>query len=377
MFSSPAHARSVAPSHWPPDDRDVWYRIPIERVKAMGYGPGMRTRRLGMNGPQLSVIGFGALEVGLREGTWREGLSDEDVLNIIRAAPDAGIDWIDTAEVYGDGNSERLVGRALVGRRDDVLIATKVAEQAENYGGTGFRPEEIRAACDASLERLRTDRIDLYQLHWWPRDGERVPIEETWGAMAGLVEEGKVRFIGVSNFDQCQIRRCLAVRHVDALQAQFSPVTPALADLFTWCGEQGIGVLAYGPLGYGLIRPALPTVQEMTEMLGDLLGPKAPERWGSAALELLREIHPIAERLGAPLSHVALAWNLAQPGVTSVIAGSSNPDHIHSNAQAGDVQLDDDTVNEIDALVARYRRSGVRPHDPFDLGRGLEGDTRS
>jgi aryl-alcohol dehydrogenase-like predicted oxidoreductase len=337
----------------------------------------VRTRRLGKNGPELSVIGFGALEVGLTEGTWKERLSDEDLLNIIRAAPDAGIDWIDTAEVYGDGNSEMVVGRALLGRRDDVLIATKVAPPAPNYGGTGFRPEEIRAACDASLGRLRTDRIDLYQLHWWPRHGEQVPIEETWGAMAGLVEQGKVRFIGASNFNQQQIERCLSVHHVDSSQLQFSPVTPGLADLIAWCGEQGIGVVTYGPLGYGLLRPKIPTEEEMSQMLGDLMGPEAPERWGYAALALVREMHPIAQRLSIPMTHLALAWNLTQPGVTAAIAGSTNAGHIRSNAQAGEVQLDDETVREIDALVDRYRASGVRPHDPFDLGRGLDIDAES
>lgn len=332
----------------------------------------MRTRRLGENGPELSVIGFGAMEVGDREEASKRGLSDEDLLDVIRAAPDAGINWIDTAEAYGRGNSETLVGRALSGRRDEVLIATKVAEHAASYGGTGFRPEEIRAACDASLRRLRTDRIDLYQLHWFPRDAEQVPIEETWGAMAGLVEEGKVRFIGVSNFNQRQIGRCHAVRRVDSLQAQFSPVTPALADLIEWCGEQGIGVVAYGPLGYGLIRSPIMTEEGMTQMLGDLLGPEAPERWGFAALELVREMQPIAERLGIPLSHLALAWTLAQPGVTSVIAGSTDPDHIRSNAEAGDVLLDGGTVKEIGVLVDRYQASGARPLDQFGVGRGME-----
>jgi aryl-alcohol dehydrogenase-like predicted oxidoreductase len=113
------------------------------------------------------------------------------------------------------------------------------------------------------------------------------------------------------------------------------------------------------------------TEEEMVRMLGDLLGPEAPDRWGFAALELVREMHPIAERLGMPLSHLALAWNLAQPGVTSVIAGSMDPDHVRSNAEAGDVRLDDETVEEIDALVDRYRASDARPLDQFGLGRGL------
>jgi aryl-alcohol dehydrogenase-like predicted oxidoreductase len=130
--------------------------------------------------------------------------------------------------------------------------------------------------------------------------------------------------------------------------------------------------VAYGPLGYGLIRPTIMTEQEMTQMLGDVLGPEAPEHWGFAALELVRQLHPIAERLGMPLSHLALAWNLAQPGVTSVIVGSMNPDHIRSNAEAGEVRLEDETVKEIDTLVDRYRASDARPLDQFGIGRGLE-----
>src|ERR671918_2890873 len=140
----------------------------------------MRTRQLGSNGPEISVIGYGAWEAG--GDAWGPNESDQVVIDAIRAGLDAGIAWIDTAEVYGDGKSEELVGRAVEGRRDGVVVATKVAPRPD---GTGFRRDEVRTACEGSLKRLGLDRIDLYQLHW--RDG-RVPVEETWEAMAALVD---------------------------------------------------------------------------------------------------------------------------------------------------------------------------------------------
>src|SRR6187401_1780701 len=152
----------------------------------------MQTRRLGSQGPEITVIGYGAWEAGGAD--WGPNESEDAVIAAMHAALDAGIGWIDTAEVYGSGVSETLVGRAVAGRRDDLLIFTKVAPAPE---GSGFRPEQVRAACDASLGRLGTDHIDLYQLHW--PDDTGVPLEDTWGAMAELVEAGKVRHVGVSN----------------------------------------------------------------------------------------------------------------------------------------------------------------------------------
>ena len=196
------------------------------------------------------MIGYGAWEAG---GTaWGANESDEVVIEAIRAGLDAGIDWVDTAEVYGDGVSETLVGRALEGRRDEVVVATKVAPEPE---GSGFKPSQVREACEKSLGRIGTDRIDLYQLHWPDESG--VPLEETWGAMTELQDAGLVRHIGVSNFDQAQIETCLAMRHVDSLQPEFSMLTREHGDLIRWCGEQGIGVISYGPLAYGLLTGAI------------------------------------------------------------------------------------------------------------------------
>jgi aryl-alcohol dehydrogenase-like predicted oxidoreductase len=303
----------------------------------------VRTRRLGSRGPELSVVGFGAWEAGGDD--WGPNASEGSVIGAIRAGLDAGMTWVDTAEVYGDGVSETLVGRAVGDRRADVLIATKVAPAPD---GTGFRPDDVRAACAASLRRLGTDVIDLYQLHW--PDG-RVPVEETWGAMVELLDAGFVRSIGVSNFDRELIERCLAIHHVDSLQQEFSLVRPEDRDLIRWCGEVGVGVLSYSPLGAGLLtgtidRADAGRIDDWRASEG-LTSPAHLER----AFAIVDGMRPIAERLGISVAQLALAWNLAQPGVTSAIAGSRSSDHARANAAAGDLELDGATVAELDALV--------------------------
>jgi aryl-alcohol dehydrogenase-like predicted oxidoreductase len=311
----------------------------------------MRTNGLGSRGPEVSVIGFGAWEAG-GGSEWGESPPEEQVLDAIRTVFETGIDWIDTAEVYGRGRSEELVGRAIEGRRDEISIFTKVAPQPD---GSGFRAAQVRSACEASLRRLGTDHIDLYQLHWPDERGTRV--EETWGAMTELMDDGLVRFIGVSNFDRDLIERCEAIRHVDTLQQEFSMLQLEDRDLIRWCGEQGTGVLSYGPLAYGLLTGAITSETRFDrgdfrggdEEGGSLFGAGNRER----NLALVEALRPIAERLAITLAQLALAWNVAQPGVTAAIAGSRNPDHVRSNAAAGDVVLDAATLSELDAIVSR------------------------
>jgi len=307
------------------------------------------TRRLGSQGPEISVIGFGAWEAGLGP-EWGEAPPTEQVVAAMRQAIDEGIDWIDTAEVYGDGRSEEVVAEAVRGRRDEVLIATMLAPAPE---GTGFRPDEVARGCRRSLERLETDRIDLYQLPW--PDDTGVPIEETWGAMAALVDEGLVRYIGVSNFDRALIERCEAIRHVDSAQQQFSMVTLEEAELIAWCGEVGTGVVTYGPLAFGLLTGAI--TMETTFSDGDHRG--EDETWDALfvpeqrarALTVVDAMRPIAERLGVSLAQLALAWNVYQPGVTAAIAGSRDATHVTSNAAAGALELDAQTLAELNALL--------------------------
>ena len=310
----------------------------------------MRTQRLGRDGPDISAIGFGAWEAGKSE-EWGEPPPDEQIVAAIDAVFETGIGWIDTAEVYGLGTSEEFVGQVTAGRRDEIQLFTKVAPGPR---GSGFRPEEVGAACRRSLERLRTDHIDLYQLHW--PDGS-VPVEDTWGAMAALVDEGLVRHIGVSNFDRGEIERCLAIRHVDSLQQEFSMFVLDDRELIRWCGDQGIGVLAYGPLAYGLLAGAIS--METTFAAGDFRGngetwevlfaPEARRRW----LGIVDELGAIAERFGVTVAQLSLAWTFHQDGVTGAIAGSRNPDHVRTNAAAGDIALDEATRAEIESLLRR------------------------
>jgi aryl-alcohol dehydrogenase-like predicted oxidoreductase len=310
----------------------------------------MRTKRLGRDGPEISVVGFGAWEAGKSE-EWGEPPPDEQIVAAIDVVFETGIGWIDTAEVYGLGTSEEFVGRVTAGRRDEIQLFTKVAPGPR---GTGFRPEEVGKACRQSLQRLGTDHLDLYQLHW-PDDS--VPLEDTWGAMAALVDEGLVRNVGVSNFDKGQLERCLAIRHVDSLQQEFSMFARDDRELIRWCGEQGIGVLAYGPLAYGLLAGAIS--MDTTFPDGDFRG--SGETWGALfapevrrrELGIVDDLGAIAERLGLTVAQLALAWTFHQDGVTGAIAGSRNPDHVRTNSAAGEVTLESATLDEIETLLRR------------------------
>lgn len=307
----------------------------------------MRMRPVG--GSEISVIGYGTWEAG--GGVWGENESDELVIEAIRVGLDAGMTWIDTAEGYGSGRSEELVGRATEGR--EAFVATKVAPRPD---GSGFRAEEVRKACESSLRRLGIEAIDLFQLHW-PSD--EVPVEETWGAMAELADQGLVRNVGVSNFDQGLIERCEAIRRVDSLQQHFSMLQLKHRDLIRWCGERGIAVLAYGPLAYGLLTGA---IDEETEFADDdwrsgrgstpsyyrqMFAPGKLER----SLAVVDRLRPIAERLEITVAQLALAWTVHQPGVTSAIAGSRNPDHARQNAGAGEAELPREVLDEIEELL--------------------------
>jgi aryl-alcohol dehydrogenase-like predicted oxidoreductase len=313
----------------------------------------MQTERLGSRGPEISVVGFGAWEAG-QGREWGAAPPVERILEAIGTVFDTGIDWIDTAEVYGHGRSEELVGAAIAGRRDDILIATKLAPAPE---GSGFRRAEVRRGCRASLRRLGTDRIDLYQLHWPDETG--VPVEETWGAMAELLDEGLVGAIGVSNFDRELIERCEAVRHVDSLQAEFSMLQLENRDLIRWCDERGVGVVSYGPLGYGLLTGAIDagttfdgsdfrSGRDEWDYWERLFAPGKLER----SLAVVQALRGVAERLRCTPAQLALAWNFSQPGVTAAIAGTRNPEHVRTNAGAGDLTLDQDTLAELEETLA-------------------------
>lgn len=312
----------------------------------------MELRRLGSQGPDISVIGYGAWEIG--GDAYGPNPETSQVINAIHSALDSGMNWIDTAEVYGSGKSEELVGKAIKGRREHVLIATKVAP---NPGGTGYEPSNVKKAAKASLGRLNTDHIDLFQLHWKP--SETWPIEDTWGAMSDLQDEGLVRFIGVSNFTQQQIERCLAVKHCDSLQPQFSMFHREEEELISWCGRKGIGVVAYGPLAYGLLSGKMdPTTTFDPNDWRSGKNPNhpyyvelfAPGRFDKH-LELVEKLKPIAETREVSVGQLALAWTIARSGMTSAITGSRNADHCRENALAGSIQLTEQEKAAIDSVL--------------------------
>ncbi|HYU58096.1 MAG TPA: aldo/keto reductase, partial [Actinomycetota bacterium] len=208
-----------------------------------------------IGGDPVSVIGYGAWEVG--GDAWGPNPDEDEVIGAIRSALDAGMTWIDTAEIYGNGRSEELVGKAIAGR-EDVFVATKVGESR-----SGYHAEGVRRGAEGSLKRLGRDAIDLYQVHW---PGDRVPLAETWEAMARLVDDGLVRHIGLSNFARRDIERCEPIRHVDSLQNQFSMLyREGGDDLYPWCAENGTAVFAYGPLAFGLLTGAIGMDTEFDE----------------------------------------------------------------------------------------------------------------
>lgn len=317
-------------------------------------------RALGASVVEVSALGYGAWLTGADTAT---GTLDPDrFVRAIRAALDVGMTWIDSAELYAAGRSEELVGRAIGGRRDEVFVATKVAP-AE--AGSGFRPDQIRSAVEGSLRRLDTDRIDLYQLHW---HDPAVPIEETWGAMGGLVDEGLARFVGVSNFDRDLVERCLSVGPVDTVQNQFSLLHRGDRDeLLGWLADRRIAYLGYAPLAFGLLSGA---VTHATPFQGwDWRSGRearfehnyyeehfAPDRVG-ANLELVDGLSELAGELGLPAGVVALRWALEQPGVTALVTGSMNLDHIRANALAGEVRLDETALARIERFLMTAARS--------------------
>lgn len=294
------------------------------------------------------MIGFGAWEAG--GASWGPAVPDDQVLSAMRAAFDSGTNWVDTAEIYGGGRSEELVGQATRGR-DDVNVFTKVSPVVSGVDARG-----VRKAAEGSLRRLRRDVIDLFQVHWpdpW------VALEETWEAMAGLVDDQLARYVGVSNFDRHQVERCEAIRHVDSLQPHFSMLHRAgREDLFPLCQDNGTGVICYGPLAYGLLTGAVTAETEFgpddwrsgthgERYYDELFAPGALER----NLAVVQALVPVARRLGVTLAQLALAWVVAQGGVTGAIAGTRSPRHAVENAEAGSVELGPEDLEEIEAAL--------------------------
>jgi len=270
----------------------------------------------------------------------------------MRVGFDAGINWVDTAEIYGNGRSEDLIGQAIQGR-DEVMVFTKVASSPR---GSGYAPSSIRRAAGASLRRLRRDVIDLYQLHW--ADERVTPLEDSWSAMADLVDAGLARWIGVSNFTADLIQRCEAIRHVDSLQPHLSMLWQERMALVDASRKNGTGVLAYGPLAFGLLTGSFTPKTRFPD--DDWRSGKhglraydqlfAPGRL-DANLKVVDALKPVARRLGVSLAQLALAWVLHQPGITGVIAGSRSALHVRENALSFSVRLSPSDMTDIRSIL--------------------------
>ena len=330
------------------------------------------TRPLGTTDMEITVVGFGAWAIG--GGGWAGGWgpqNDQASLDAMRHAVALGVNWIDTAAVYGLGRSEELVGRLLRGleRVDRPLVFTKCgllwdASTPMIPASRVLRPETIREECHASLRRLGVERIDLYQFHW--PDDSGVAVEDSWDAMLRLVDEGKVRAPGVSNFTVPLLERCEARRHVASLQPPFSMIRRGAAEReIPWCAERGTGVICYSPMQSGLLTDGFEAarVQAMAE---DDWRRRSSE-FRSPALErniALRDaLRPIAARHQTTVSAVAVAWTLAWPAVTAAIVGARSAEQVDGWIGAAGLRLDSKDLEEIAAAIERTG-AGAGPSRP-------------
>jgi aryl-alcohol dehydrogenase-like predicted oxidoreductase len=319
----------------------------------------MRTTTLGPGGPQVGVIGLGCM--GMTASYDMDTPRDEATsISVIHQALDLGATLIDTADVYGPFSNEELVGRALAGaRREQAVLATKVGLVRDTSipGETGTRrfvkngrPEHVRAAIDASLTRLGTDHVELYQLH---RVDPEVPIEETWGAMAEVVKAGKAHAIGLSEVTVEEIRRAQSVHPVASVQSELSLWTrDVLAEVLPYAKEQGIAILPFSPLGRGFLAGRFQTFDDLPKEDMRRGNPRFQQEALAANQAIVERVKEIAERLGATPAQVALAWTVAQGEHVVPIPGTKTPKYLLDNVGAGELVLSPDDLADLDALPA-------------------------
>ena len=321
----------------------------------------MHTRKLGYSDLHLTTIGLGTWAMG--GGGWAFGWGpqdDADTIAAIRRALELGINWIDTAAVYGVGHSEEMVGKAIAGRRDEVIIATKCSRvwypgDTRPFGR--LKADSIRREAEASLRRLGVEVIDLYQIHRPEPDED---IEEGWGAIADLIREGKVRYGGVSNFDVSQIKRVQAIHPVASLQPPYSMVRREVeAELLGFCAANNIGVIAYSPMQAGLLTGQF-SRKRAAQLPDDdwrRRNSQFQEPQLSANLDMVESLRPIAERNGRTLAQLAIAWVLRRTEVTAAIVGARRPAQIEETAPAADWMLAAADIAEIERLLAKREQA--------------------
>jgi Predicted oxidoreductases (related to aryl-alcohol dehydrogenases) len=318
----------------------------------------MQTRKLGYTDLYLTTVGLGTWAIG--GGGWAYGWGPQDDTDSIRAiqrALDLGINWIDTAAVYGLGHSEEIVGKAIRGRRDQVIIATKCGLVWDEGSTTPYgrlKAWSVRQEVEASLRRLGVDVIDLYQIHWPNPDED---IEEAWATIADLVREGKIRYAGVSNFSVEQMKRIQPIHPIASLQPPYNMLRRDIeAEILPFCAANNIGVIVYSPMASGVLTEkfsrqwvaSLPDDDWRKKYSGHLQEPEL-----SANLALVEGLKAIAARYGRTVSQLAIAWTLRRPEVTAAIVGARRPEQIEQTASAADWALPPEVLAEIDDLLAR------------------------
>jgi aryl-alcohol dehydrogenase-like predicted oxidoreductase len=306
------------------------------------------TRSLGSSGPEVGAVGLGCMGMSWAYG--EDERDDAQSREVLRRALDLGVTLIDTADAYGPFTNEELVGAGLEGRRDEAFLATKCglvvgAAGMERNG----RPEHVRAAIDASLQRLRTDHVDLWQLH---RVDPDVPVEETWGAMAEQVTAGKARLLGLSEVGVAELAAAHSVHPVATVQSELSLWTrDPLEEVLPWCEAHGAGFLPFSPLGRGFLTGTV-TPGSFGEKDFRARNPRFTAEAMTANEGIVRTVATVAERVGATAAQVALAWVLAQGPHVVPIPGTKKVRWLEENAAAAAVTLSADDLAELDALPA-------------------------
>ncbi|ASQ90663.1 aldo/keto reductase [Prosthecochloris sp. GSB1] len=314
----------------------------------------MNTRRLGITELRITPVGFGSWAIGGSD--WAHGWGpqdDSEAIAAVEKALELGVNWIDTAAVYGLGHAEELVGRALDGVKKKPLVFTKCSLVWNNNRrvGNSLKADSVRRECEASLKRLKTDAIDLYQIHWPYPDND---IEEGWRTMAELKEEGLVRHIGVSNFDADQMRRAQAIAPVETLQPPYSMLRRAIeTDILPFCREHDIGVIVYSPMLSGMLTGAMTRERALSLPENDWRrnNKEFQEPRLSRNLELVELLKAIGGKHGRSAGEVAIAWTFRNPAVTAAIVGGRSPRQVEGTVGAMEFRLTDEEAHEIDSFI--------------------------
>jgi len=317
----------------------------------------METRKLGHSDLHITPVGLGTWAIGGGDNPYGWGpQDDEESIATIRRGLDLGINWIETAAGYGKGHSEEVVAKAIAGRRDEVIVATKCGilwkeDGSDIYGH--LKSDSIHREVEDSLRRLKVEVIDLYQIHWPLPDED---IEEGWSTIAELIKAGKVRYGGVSNFNVDQLKRIQAIHPITSLQPPYSMLVRDIeTEILPFCHQNNIGVVVYSPMQAGLLTGKM-TKERVAQFPDDDWrkgNPLFQEPELSINLELVEALRPIAARNGRSLAELAIAWVLRRPEVTAAIVGARRPDQIEQTSEAGEWKLSAEDITEINTLLSK------------------------